>query len=260
MRTLDLILHNKTIYIFCPWRAHDYMNFTYICNFSCILSTGNIHQVNKTDTPCYIYIYCAYTLFFLFHPFSAYPKPMTAFPEERKDDEDIYMYYDDCCCLTWKEILSLTDGYYQVNLFLIKNNTIIFKNYILPKSLCYDLTSQWEERKEAEDDQHKKPIKVDWFEDKSIGSKVKWPGTYSAHTLRLANVVLQKMLISGLCTHVSRGGVQPSCNVPLVSMHMTKRHARMELHIWSSAFTCTQGGFESGPSQRHQPKSPRGIR
>jgi hypothetical protein len=48
--------------------ATDYMNFTYICNFSCILSTGNTHHV-KTNTTCYIHIYSAYTLFFLFLPF-----------------------------------------------------------------------------------------------------------------------------------------------------------------------------------------------
>jgi hypothetical protein len=46
----------KIIYLFVPRRPHDNMNFTYICNFSCVLSTGNTHHV-KTDTTYYIYIY-----------------------------------------------------------------------------------------------------------------------------------------------------------------------------------------------------------
>ena len=43
-------------------------------------------------------------------------------------------------CLNWKEILSLTDYYYKVISFLIKNNILIFEDYILPKSVCYYLT------------------------------------------------------------------------------------------------------------------------
>jgi hypothetical protein len=46
----------------------------------------------------------------LFLPFSAYPKPRTAFLEEREDDEDLSMEYDDSTCLSWKEILSLTNN------------------------------------------------------------------------------------------------------------------------------------------------------
>ena len=59
----------------------------------------------------------------------------------RKNDrnEDISMNYGDYPCLNWKEILSLTDDYYQVNLFLAKNNTLISQNYILSKSLYYCL-------------------------------------------------------------------------------------------------------------------------
>jgi len=45
-------------------------------------------------------IYSAYTLFFLFFPLSAYPKPRTAFLEEREDDEDLSMEYDDSTCLS----------------------------------------------------------------------------------------------------------------------------------------------------------------
>ena len=78
-------------------------------------------------------------MFFLFLPLSACPKPRTAFLEEREDYEDISIDYGACPCLNWKEILSLTDDYYQVNLFLAKNNILIFQNYILSKSLYYYL-------------------------------------------------------------------------------------------------------------------------
>ena len=125
IRIFDLILNN--------------MYFTYTCNFSSVFYIGINHRVNKNGTTCYIYIYSAYTLFFSFLPLSAYPKPRTAFLEEREDDEDIIGEYDDCACLSWKEILSLIDNYYQVNLFLTKNNTLIFENYILSKSLYYYL-------------------------------------------------------------------------------------------------------------------------
>jgi hypothetical protein len=64
---------------------------------------------DNNDTTCYIYIYFAYTLFFLFLPLSAYPKPWTAFLEEREDDEDLYYTYDDSVSLSWKEILSLIE-------------------------------------------------------------------------------------------------------------------------------------------------------
>jgi hypothetical protein len=79
VRTLDLILQSKIVYIFVPRRAHDYMNLTYTCNFSCILFLRSPDHINKNDRTCYICIYCAYTLFFSFLPFSAYPKPRTAF-------------------------------------------------------------------------------------------------------------------------------------------------------------------------------------
>jgi hypothetical protein len=74
----------------------------------------------------------------LFLPFLAYPKPRTAFLEEREDDEDLSMEYDDSTCLSWKEILSLTNNYDKVNSFRIEENVLISPNYILPKSkvLC----------------------------------------------------------------------------------------------------------------------------
>jgi hypothetical protein len=56
------------------------------------------------------------------------------------NDEDIITDYTIFNCLNWKEILTQIDDYYHVNLFLIKNNTLIFKNYILSKSLYYYLT------------------------------------------------------------------------------------------------------------------------
>jgi hypothetical protein len=62
---------------------------------------------------------------------------MTAFHEERDDDEDIFMKCDDSTCLSWKEILSQIDDYYQVNLLLVENSTLISENNILPKSLYY---------------------------------------------------------------------------------------------------------------------------
>jgi hypothetical protein len=43
-------------------------------------------------------------------------------------------------CLNWKEILSQIDDNHQVNLFLVENNTLIFENYILSKSLYYYLS------------------------------------------------------------------------------------------------------------------------
>ena len=102
VRTLDLILNHKILYICVYHFDHDSMNFTYtsnsdclllrfswfhydnyMCyarNFRCILSFENNH-VHKNDTTCYVYIYSAYTLFFLFLPLSAYQKPRAAFPE-----------------------------------------------------------------------------------------------------------------------------------------------------------------------------------
>jgi hypothetical protein len=74
----------------------------------------------------------------LFLPLSAYPKPRTAFLEEREDDEDTIMDPADFECLSWKEILSLIDDYYKVNSFLVEKNVLISPNYVLPKSdvLC----------------------------------------------------------------------------------------------------------------------------
>lgn len=45
------------------------------------------------------------------------------------------MEYDDCTCLSWKEILSLVDDYYKVNSFLVDSNALIYENVILPKSM-----------------------------------------------------------------------------------------------------------------------------
>jgi hypothetical protein len=42
------------------------------------------------------------------------------------------MEYDDSTCLSWKEILSLTNNYDKVNSFLIEENVLISPNYILP--------------------------------------------------------------------------------------------------------------------------------
>jgi hypothetical protein len=47
------------------------------------------------------------------------------------------MEYDDSTCLSWKEILSLTNEYDKVNYFLAKNNVLISLNYILPKAMYY---------------------------------------------------------------------------------------------------------------------------
>jgi hypothetical protein len=58
----------------------------------------------------------------LFLPFLAYPKPRTAFPEEREDDEDRFMEFDESTCFSWNEILILIDDYYKVNSFLAGNN------------------------------------------------------------------------------------------------------------------------------------------
>jgi hypothetical protein len=71
----------------------------------------------------------------LFLPLLAYPKLRTVFPEERDDDEDTPMKYDDCTCLNWKEILNLIDDYYKVNSFLVDSNAWIYENVILPKSM-----------------------------------------------------------------------------------------------------------------------------
>jgi hypothetical protein len=86
----------------------------------------------------------------LFLPFSANPKPRTAFLEEREDDEDLSMKYDDSTCLSWKKILSLTNNNDKVNSFLIEENVLISPNYILPKAkycvvfryvICQDIAS-----------------------------------------------------------------------------------------------------------------------
>jgi hypothetical protein len=49
-------------------------------------------------------------------------------------DEDLSMEYDDSTCLSWKEILSLTNNYDKVNSFLVEKNVLISLNYILPKA------------------------------------------------------------------------------------------------------------------------------
>jgi hypothetical protein len=75
----------------------------------------------------------------LFLPLSAYPKPRTAFLEEREDDEDTIVDHADFECLSSKEILSLIDDYYKVNSFLVEKNVLISPNYILPKAMYYVL-------------------------------------------------------------------------------------------------------------------------
>jgi hypothetical protein len=47
----------------------------------------------------YTDILCVHVVL-LFLPFLAYPKPRTAFPEEREDDEDLSVEYDDSTCLS----------------------------------------------------------------------------------------------------------------------------------------------------------------
>jgi hypothetical protein len=47
------------------------------------------------------------------------------------------MEYDGSTCLSWKEILSLTNNYDKVNSFLIEENVLISPNYILPKAKYY---------------------------------------------------------------------------------------------------------------------------
>jgi hypothetical protein len=76
-------------------------------------------------------------LFFLFLPFLAYPKQRMAFLEEREDDEDTIRDHADFDCLSWKEILSLTNDYDKVNSFLVKKNVLISPNYILTKAMYY---------------------------------------------------------------------------------------------------------------------------
>jgi hypothetical protein len=78
-----------------------------------------------------------YTLFFLFLPLSAYPKPRMAFHEEREDDEDTIIDHADFDHLRWKEKLSLIDDYYRVNSFLVEKNVLISPNYILPEAMYY---------------------------------------------------------------------------------------------------------------------------
>ena len=53
-------------------------------------------------------------------------------------DEDIIGVHDDYTCLSWKELLSLTDVHYKVNSFLVINNVCVYENVILPKpiNLC----------------------------------------------------------------------------------------------------------------------------
>jgi hypothetical protein len=47
------------------------------------------------------------------------------------------MEYDNSTCLSWKEILSLTNNYDKVNSFLVEKNILISPNYILPKAMYY---------------------------------------------------------------------------------------------------------------------------
>jgi hypothetical protein len=68
LRKLNLILNNKTIYLFVFDHAYDSLYFTYTCNLSCLMYSRYIFLVNKNNTTCSLYIYFAYTLFFLFLP------------------------------------------------------------------------------------------------------------------------------------------------------------------------------------------------
>jgi hypothetical protein len=50
------------------------------------------------------------------------------------------MKYDDCTCLSSKEILSLVDDYYKVNSFLVDGNALIYENVIISKSVHLCMT------------------------------------------------------------------------------------------------------------------------
>jgi hypothetical protein len=47
------------------------------------------------------------------------------------------MDHADFECLSWKEILSLIDDYYNVNSFIVKKNVLISPSYILSKAMYY---------------------------------------------------------------------------------------------------------------------------
>ena len=50
-------------------------------------------------------------------------------------DEDIIGVHADYTCLSWKEILSLTDVHYKVNSFLVINIICVDENVTLPKPI-----------------------------------------------------------------------------------------------------------------------------
>jgi hypothetical protein len=64
--------------------------------------------------------------------------------------------YDDSTCLSWKEILILTNDNDKVNSFLVENNVLISPNYILPKAMYYVVfrydISRYRQREERVDD------------------------------------------------------------------------------------------------------------
>src|SRR4051794_6028849 len=47
------------------------------------------------------------------------------------------MDHADSSCLRWNEILNLIEKYHKVTSFLVGQDTLIYKNFILPKSWCY---------------------------------------------------------------------------------------------------------------------------
>src|SRR3954468_6053969 len=53
---------------------------------------------------------------------------------------DTIMDHADSSCLSWNEILNLIEKYHKVTSFLVGQDTLVYKNFILPKSLCYRLT------------------------------------------------------------------------------------------------------------------------
>jgi hypothetical protein len=81
--------------------------------------------MNKNNTTSYVYIYIV-----LFVP-STFSLP------KAEDDEDTIMDHADFDCLSWKEILSLTNNYNKVNSFLVEKNVLISSNYILVKAIYY---------------------------------------------------------------------------------------------------------------------------
>jgi hypothetical protein len=55
-------------------------------------------------------------------------------------DEDLSIEYDGSTCLSWKEILSLTNNYDKVNSFLIEENVFVVTQHTTACVVCKSLT------------------------------------------------------------------------------------------------------------------------